>query len=79
MCVKLRLRVQIYLILCSHLCNVSQLLTIVYKERKHMTYVASSNIPLRGSKTLFRECILEIFVTHNSLCLFTRNTWRMYV
>ena len=63
MCVKLRLRVQMSIILYSHLGNVSRFLAIVYKECKYMTYVALSNIQFMGSKTLFRLCILEICVT----------------
>ena len=60
MCVKLKLGVQMYIILYSHLCNVSRLFT---RNVQYMTYVALLNMQFMGSKTLFRVCILEICVT----------------
>ena len=62
MCVKLRLRVQMYIVQYNHLCNVSRFLTIVYKERIIHDVCRIVKYTMYGIENLFR-CVLEICVT----------------
>ena len=75
MYVNLKLRVQMYIIICSHLCNVSRFLTIVCKERtindvchivKYIIFVIENLI-----STMY---FINLCNYHDVLCLFTRNT-----
>ena len=78
MCVKVRLRVQMYIILYSHLCNVSRFLTIVYKEWTIHDVCCIVKYTIYGIVNFISSMyIRNLCNSHDFLCLFTRNTWRM--
>ena len=75
MCVKLRLRVQMYITLYSHLCNVSRFLTIVYKECTIHDVCRIVKYTIYGIENFISSMyIRNLCNSHDFLCLFTRNT-----
>ena len=69
-----------YTIGYSHLCDVSRFLTIVYKERTIHDVCHIVKYTIYGIEN-FISCmyIRNLCNSHDFLCLFTRNTWRMRV